>query len=980
MAAIQLPDLVQRIRVKTDELRKADKDIARTGARFDAMREQASDATDALDELTDATDRYADSAGRVENNASGVIRAIRMLDDASDDSSVSIQRTAQSTGGLRTEVIAVSDAVSGLGDETDSTSHSMDGLARSTNNLNRSFSLSDDRISSVNDSMTRLRTTIKETSREHDNYKKKTDSSGNSTGAFVKKTLAAVGVLGLLKGAFLAIGFAVIIDGLAQIASLLISLAGGAIALTSALAPAVGAVAALPAAFLALKSSTFVFKQITSGASEAIKAIQTFGPASQEAAEALAALNGPTRTFAEAFGQLTFIFNDIRQGIRAVALPDFTQALTLLGPVLRGTRDEMIGLGSVLGNLAVKGAELVSSGPFSRDIQTVLSRNNELVQTLGKAGLVLVNVLRNLVVAAGPMTQTFADLALRGARFLDTVVAAGRRTGDLARFFRSTVEVVKGLIRILVDLGAGLFNVFSLGRDLGDDLFKSIQRGANEFRKWTESAGGRNAILEFFNNARPVITQSAKLIGALVLMFGRLNAATAKTTVAPLLRQLRTELLPALEELLITLSTSGLIGAVAELAQSLVDLANTMPFNPFVELIKGVAALVGWVVKAIEVVPGLGTALAVLGTAFGAFKIAGFVARFIGLGTVFEYLTFIIRTAVIRALWALGAALLATPVGWLILGITALVAAFVLAYQKVEWFRKGVDAAIDFIVEWVRQGFENLVTVTRAVWGFIGPFIMRALDGVRGAVMAVVNFIIDQWQGLVLITQTVWAKIGGPVMAAFNLIRNVVTTALRVVWTVVSTGFRAILAVISTVLGAIWTVIRGYWTIYGGIIVGVLKMIWAQVPVRVQRHLSHHQRRARCHRCRVPAVVGAVRADRVAVPASHLEDRARGVQVHPGRGHGAAESDLDDRPHRVERHRQGRRRGVVVPDPQGASVDGVPVPQRGGTHHAPHCGRAGGVGPVLPRRGGAGATRRQQSHGVGEPAAGVLRGRLELAV
>ena len=818
MAAIQLPDLVQRIRVKTDEIRKADKVLDKFGTRVDDVREKASDASDALDELTDSTDRYNESATRTENNASGVIRAIRILDDAADSTSGSIRRTAQSTGGLTGEVNTASTAVHVLGDETDRTNVSIGSLGTS-------MALSKKQVSSVYTEMDRLRSTVKdvrvETDKTRDSQSKfgsGMDRNGNSVGAFVKKTLAAVGVLGLLRLGLLAVVGAVIIDGLAQIASLLISLAGGAIALTAALAPAAGALAAIPAGILAIQSSIGIFKVITSGAQDAVKAMMEYGPASKEAAEALAGLKGETRDFAEATGQMIFVLNDVRNAVRRAALPLFSEALLGLRPLVASTTDELTGLGITLGSLAQQGAALVSSGPFSRDIQLVLKRNNELVQTLGKAGLFLVNVLRNLVVAAGPMTQTFADLALRGARFLNTVVAAGRQTGDLQRFFRSTVDVIRSLISILFDLGVGLFNVFSLGSKLGDDLLQSIRRGANEFRKWTESARGRNAILEFFRNARPVITQSAKLIGALALTFARLNRETARTTVAPLLRQLRTELLPVLEELLLTLSQSGLISAVGDLATAFVDLINKLPFNPFVEIIKGIASLVQWIVKAIETVPGLGTAIASLALVFGSFKIASFVLSMFGLGKAVSFVSGLISTVLIGALRALAVALLTTPVGWFIVLFTGAMIGLKLLYDRVEWFRNFWDDAwervkniLSTVIDFVRNNWQTLLVL------------------IGGPIGALVLLIIKNFNTIKNVVISVWGVIGPVISNAVKTWWAIISTVLPIIWNIVKTVFTGIWRTITTVLTVVGGVIKLWWNTYGKSIWVVLQYIWKQI-------------------------------------------------------------------------------------------------------------------------------------------------------
>jgi hypothetical protein len=72
----------------------------------------------------------------------------------------------------------------------------------------------------------------------------------------------------------------------------------------------------------------------------------------------------------------------------------------------------------------------------------------------------------------------------------------------------------------------------------------SITLNAEKFKDWTESAKGENAIRDFFDRARPAIDEVGRLLVTVTRMFFRLGNGDQ---VAPLLRTIRTELLPALE-------------------------------------------------------------------------------------------------------------------------------------------------------------------------------------------------------------------------------------------------------------------------------------------------------------------------------------------------------------------------------------------------------------------------------------------------
>lgn len=63
------------------------------------------------------------------------------------------------------------------------------------------------------------------------------------------------------------------------------------------------------------------------------------------------------------------------------------------------------------------------------------------------------------------------------------------------------------------------------------------------------------------------------------------------------------------------------------------------------------------------------------------------------------------------AQWLLNAALSANPIGLVVVAIGALIAAFVTAYKKVEWFRDGVDAAMTAVKDIFMAGFNKVLAL-----------------------------------------------------------------------------------------------------------------------------------------------------------------------------------------------------------------------------------------------------------------------------
>lgn len=607
--AIELPDLVQRIRVKTNELRAAEKAATRAGKRFDVLRASAADASDSMDELAESSDRAQDRLGRTERVTAGATRALSVLRSATDDADVSMSRAGRSTTTLGESAAEAADGVTDLGDAASDASDAVDDLGTSS----------------------------RETSTDNDRLGTSTKKAGGSMGSFIKKVLGATGALKLLSLAVGSLKLAAIVAVVGQLGSGLISAAAGAVAFTSAIAPAAGILGAIPAGITALGTSALALKAIFGTVGDAVEAVNKYGAASEEAAEAAAGLGKTNLAFVNTYAAVSGVLDRVASSIRTAGLPGFTAALGSAAVVIRAVKDEMTDLGGTLGTLAQRGAAMIASGPFSRDLQLILARNVTLVETLGKAGLKLVNVLRNIMVAAGPMAQSLADLVLQGARWLDTITATGRRTGELRGFFNDALKVAKQLGGVLVNLTAGLFNVFSIGRDLGDDMFQTLRKNARQFREWTESVGGSNAIRKFFDDARPALAQFGKLTTALFKEFFTLQNSI---NFGKALKQIRKELLPAVGDAIRYFGSSGLTSAIIDAATAFVNLFNTLPINSMATLLTVVADLTNRLVDFGKANPIILQTIAAFLTFRAALKgvlfVAGGLGKLTGITSVFK--------------------------------------------------------------------------------------------------------------------------------------------------------------------------------------------------------------------------------------------------------------------------------------------------------------------------------------------------------
>ena len=198
-----------------------------------------------------------------------------------------------------------------------------------------------------------------------------------------------------------------------------------------------------------------------------------------------------------------------------------------------------------------------------------------------------------------------------------------------------------------------------------------------------------------------------------------------------------TTLLPAIEK--ISSMLAGLFGFVSANASWLVPMAGA---------IIGIAGGMIAVAKAVEIVKG---------------AIAGVKLVWMGLNAVFAM----------------------SPLGLIIIGIVALVAAFVILYLKVDWFRKAVDTALRAIVGFFKAAWSGIQSAFTALVGFIqrwgqlflavllGPWylvfklIKAAITGGWSGVMAQIG----QWVGMLgRAVSAIGRVISAPFVAAWGAI------------------------------------------------------------------------------------------------------------------------------------------------------------------------------------------------------------------
>jgi phage-related protein len=596
-------------------------------------------------------------------------------------------------------------------------------------------------------------------------------------------------------------------------------------------------------------------------------------------------------------------FQTIGLSVQRVLLPSLAAAMATSTKAIPTLTTGMTGLGRAVGGVAENLARVVTSSTFLTNIGTVFREGGPQVTNYGKALGSVLQIFGAIAAVSAPIATRFSAFIANFAAAAEKATLAGQASGRLANFMERGAAVAAQLGQIVGDVGRGLFNVFSTASASGQTLLDSISKLAARFAAWSGSMQGQNTLRNFFDNAIPVLHEVNGLIGDVLRMIAQPMASGNTSGVIGFVQSLRTDLLPALQQISRAITGAGVGKSMTDLASAVADLITSMAnsgalgaftstlttmINAIAQLLAlpVVGQLLGWglafggMAKAVDLVlkpiGGLGTILNPLGKLlFGTADKAGLLSR---IGSKLAPVLKTVGTAIL----GIGRAFLTAigPVGWVILGISALVAGLIYAYKHSEAFRNIVQAvwaaiqtAIGAVVgwitgtvvpaivgawNWIRDGVVSLwqtissafSSVVAVVGGFIGTVVSAVVGFVAtiaGYALTLLNWITYPFRiGIAIVIgivnvlwgfiQPVFAAIGGfiegvavrvqnAISTAFNAVRNVVVTVVTAVWGFLVSVWNAIFGFISGVVNRIWSAISAAFNAVRNVVMSVFNAV-----------------------------------------------------------------------------------------------------------------------------------------------------------
>lgn len=368
------------------------------------------------------------------------------------------------------------------------------------------------------------------TAESHRTLGRDTERSSRSLNLFNRSALTTQNVLGLIKWPALITGAGAAAQGLS-------AMGAAAVGLSGALAPLSGALVAYPALLTTLGQAAGVtalagIKDLTEALGGNEEAMKRLTPEAKRFVDTLKEAEPEYKRLKETAQEP--LFRGLERGLDA-AMENFPALRSVIGE----TAEEM-------GRLAEATGEWLGREGFGRDFETIGRGNARLLGDMGDAGLNLADALRHVLVAAQPFLKWLGNATVTFTQFVEEQARAGRESGRMAGFFEKTRDVMEQLADIGGSVASVLYEIGSAGAPLGRDILDSLEEGADNLERWAESAKGQRDLAEYFEEAKPAIFEMGRLLRDVGEAFVDLGNEKG---LAPLIRQLRTELLPALVEM-----------------------------------------------------------------------------------------------------------------------------------------------------------------------------------------------------------------------------------------------------------------------------------------------------------------------------------------------------------------------------------------------------------------------------------------------
>lgn len=329
-------------------------------------------------------------------------------------------------------------------------------------------------------------------------------------------------------------------------------------------------------------------KKGTNAASSANKAFQ----------DALNELSPSARAFVLDLIDLRSKFSDLKSIVQENFFKEINKEFTKTAENILPVLEKRLGeTGKILGNVGKSVLQTLGSPENVQILDRLFGSNNKIIDDFGAALNNLLSILLNLFDAARPVAERFSNWVKTLTEGWKASTELGNKTGKLGK----TLSYAGDVAATLGDIFGDLFgSIMDLGKAAsgpgsgGEELLNALKKGTQAMRDFTSDDGNRERFVNFFRNAAEVFKVVAGTIGDLFKHLGK----SLEDGVTPKgigedsdLMKFFTSIREAVNSLGPTLNTFQgtlpIIGeTIASIASSLANLASSGALETFFTVLK----------------------------------------------------------------------------------------------------------------------------------------------------------------------------------------------------------------------------------------------------------------------------------------------------------------------------------------------------------------------------------------------------------
>jgi len=392
--------------------------------------------------------------------------------------------------------------------------------------------------------------------------------------------------------------------------------------------------------------------------------------ASAEAAfrKALDKLSPSARSVVETLIALKEEWEDVQRTVQESFFKEIVDDAKLLFDLLPSLTILLSSAAGAAGRVTSDLLQQITSDEWLEDIASIAGQNVALIENYGDALGSILDIFRNITVAAGPFAVALSETVADGLASLSEITATARDDGSLAEWLETVADRLGMWWRIIKNIGKTLFNYGAASAEFGEWLTGSFEEQTERWLEASERAREEDSrFKQYLEDLKPLLSELADLAGAFFGWFAGVSADEDNIqNMKDLSELLRTDLGPALGELLDLLADSEigekLIGALTDLVELIIDFLEKGGLEGFEEFYSVLSSIFNFFSDLIALTPE--PVLKTLAVTLGALS----AMTFLGLGRILSLLSLVLGkklamgalTKLLGAFGLLGGA--ATPV------------------------------------------------------------------------------------------------------------------------------------------------------------------------------------------------------------------------------------------------------------------------------------------------------------------------------